>query len=182
MEGSAGKAMWTSVKTVMSRNVISVHSTEIVQNAWLLMMETDITGMPVLDESSNLVGVLSISDIFKSVMHRFEEAQTLHHATTSDEDPKAVEKDELRHLTLAIRAVAESTVASILPKDQKVLSLGAEDSVDRAIHMMAEHSVNRLPVVKGTEIIGIVTRQDIIWLIAGRPGKGQSDQSPRQGS
>lgn len=176
MESSAPRTMWMSVKTVMTRNVISVRSSETVQNAWILLMEAGITGMPVVDEASNLVGVLSVSDIFRSVMHRFEEAQALRQVTKPDGDPKAAEKDELRQLTLAIRAVAESTVASILPKDQKVLSLSAEDSVDRAIHMMAEHSVNRLPVIHGTEIIGIVTRQDIIWLMAGRPGKPHEDK------
>ncbi len=171
MEGSAGRMMWTSVKTVMSKEVIAVRSSETVQNAWLLMMEAEVTGVPVVDDSSALVGVLSVTDIFRSIMHRFGEAQALQKVTRSEDDMKSVEKDELRHLTLAIRGVAESTVASILPKDQKVLSLGAEDSVDRAIHLLAEHNVNRLPVMKGNEIIGIVTRQDIIWLLAGRPGK-----------
>lgn len=175
MEASVDRTKWTSIKTVMSRNVISVRSTETVQNAWLLMMEAGITGVPVVGEGSNLVGVLSISDIFRSVMHRFEEAKALRQATKPEDDAKGAEKDELRHLTLAIRAVAESPIMSILPKDQKVLSLSAEDSVDRAIHMMAEHSVNRLPVLKGSEIIGIVTRQDIIWLMAGRPGKSQPE-------
>ncbi len=174
MESSIDRTKWTSIKTVMSRNVISVRSTETVQNAWLLMMEAGITGVPVL-EGPNLVGVLSVSDIFRSIMHRFEEAKALRQATKADDDVKGAEKDELRHLTLAIRAVAESPVKSIIPKDQKVLSLSAEDSVDRAIHMMAEHSINRLPVLKGSEIIGIVTRQDIIWLMAGRPGKSQPE-------
>jgi CBS domain-containing protein len=28
-------------------------------------------------------------------------------------------------------------------------------------------------VVKGSQVVGILTRQDIIWQIGGRPGKGQ---------
>jgi CBS domain-containing protein len=38
--------------------------------------------------------------------------------------------------------------------------------------MIAEHNINRLPVVDKNKIVGIITRQDIIWTIAGRPGKG----------
>ena len=69
----------------------------------------------------------------------------------------------------AIRAVTESPVGSVIPKDQRILSLSPEDSLDRAIKMMAEHNVNRLPVVKGNQVVGIITRQDIIQIVAGRP-------------
>ena len=93
-------------------------------------------------------------------------------STTQEADPEAVDREELRELSLAIRAVVESKVVAVLPKDQKVLSLAPGDSLDRAIHMIAEHNINRLPVVDNNKVVGIITRQDIIWTIAGRPGKG----------
>jgi CBS domain-containing protein len=113
-----------------------------------------------------------MTDIFKAVLDRVQKARSLRESTTQGADPEAVDRDELRELSLAIRAVAEIKVAAVLPKDQKVLSLAPEDSLDRAIHMIAEHSINRLPVVENDKVVGIITRQDIIWAIAGRPGKG----------
>jgi CBS domain-containing protein len=158
-----------SVNNVMSRDVISIKSTQKVRDAWLVMMEADISGAPVVDINGHLVGVLSNTDIYRAIFDRFAKARCLREATEQVCEGEAAEKEELRELILAIRAVTESPVGSVIPKDQKILTLSPEDSLDRAIKMMAEHNVNRLPVVKGDQVVGIITRQDIIQIVAGRP-------------
>ncbi|MBU0685668.1 MAG: CBS domain-containing protein [Candidatus Thermoplasmatota archaeon] len=157
----------------MTKEVISVNVNGSVKDAWLAFMEADISGAPVLDESGALVGVLSMTDIFRSIMERFEKARMLRQATTSVSAPGDADRDEVRELSLVIRAIAETTIGSILPKDQKVIALSPEDSLDRALHLIAEHNINRLPVVHNNQVVGIVTRQDIIWQIAGRPSSPQ---------
>lgn len=169
MEGSEGRMRWMSVNNAMTKDVISVKISGSVKDAWLAFMEADISGAPVVDESGTLVGILSMTDIFRSIMERFEKARSLRQATTSEDAHGDVDKDEVRDLTLVIRAVAETTIGSILPKDQKVVTLSPEDSLERALHLIAEHNINRLPVIHDNRVVGIVTRQDIIWLIAGRP-------------
>ena len=171
-EGSAARSRWMSVNNVMTREVVSIRASEDVKDAWLLLMEMDISGAPVVDDNGALVGILSMTDIFKAVLERVQKARSLRESTTQGADPEAVDREELRELSLALRAVAESKVAAVLPKDQKVLSLAPGDSLDRAIHMIAENKINRLPVVDKNKIVGIITRQDVIWTIAGRPGKG----------
>jgi len=154
---------------VMTHDVVSIRSTQKVRDAWLVLMEADISGAPVVDDSGQLVGVLSNTDIFKAILDKVVKARSLREALAPISDPEASEKEEIRELILAIRAVTDSSVTSVLPKDQKILSLSPEDSLDRAIRMLAEHNVNRLPVVKGNQVVGIITRQDIIWVVAGRP-------------
>jgi CBS domain-containing protein len=161
-----------SVNTLMTKEVISVKASDRVNDAWVLLMETGITGAPVIDDSGNLLGVLTIRDISRSIIERYLKARSLNQLTTQQTDQTTIDKEEIRELGLAIRGVVESVVSTMLPKDQKVLSIGAEDSIERAIHMMAENNVNMLPVMKDSQVVGIITRQDIIWLIAGRPGKG----------
>ena len=168
-EGSAGRSRWMSVNNVMTKNVVSIRATEDVKDAWLVLMEEEISGAPVVDDLGSLVGVLSITDIFNAIIDRVRKARSLREYTSQLTEPSSIDKEEVRELSLAIRAVAESKVTSILPKEQKVLSLAPDDSLDRAIHMIAEHAVNRLPVVHENKVIGIITRQDIIWAIAGRP-------------
>jgi CBS domain-containing protein len=163
-----------SVNTLMTKEVISVKASDRVNDAWVMLMETGITGAPVIDDSGNLVGVLTIKDISRSIIERYLKARSLNQLTTNQTDQTTIAKEEIRELGLAIRGVVESVVSTMLPKDQKVLSIGAEDSIERAIHMMAENNVNMLPVMKDSHVVGIITRQDIIWLIAGRPGKGHS--------
>lgn len=43
----------------------------------------------------------------------------------------------------------------------KPFTIGADDSVEEALHTMAEHKVRRLPVIDGHQLIGIVSQGDI---------------------
>lgn len=157
-----------SVNNAMTKEVILVRSTQKVRDAWVVMMEADISGVPVVDDAGQLVGVLSNTDIYREILGRVVKARSLREATAQDLAAQDAEKEEIRELILAIRAVIDSPVASILPKGQKILSLSPEDSLDRAIKTLAEHNVNRLPVVKGNQVVGIITRQDIIMIVAGK--------------
>jgi len=169
MEASGDRIRWMSVKNAMTKDVISVRLASKVKDAWLILMEANISGAPVVDDAGQLVAVVSVTDIYRAVLERYQKARSLRELTAGTTDPDSVEKEEVRELSLAIRAVAESPLSSIIPRDQKVLSLSPDDSLERAIRLMAERNINRLPVVKGSSVVGIVTRQDIIWVIAGRP-------------
>ncbi|HEU5081770.1 MAG TPA: CBS domain-containing protein [Acidimicrobiales bacterium] len=67
---------------------------------------------------------------------------------------------------LAIEVVAKdrdphSTRAAELVDGREVVTIGADDSIDEAIDTMKAHAVRRLPVIDGTEVIGIVSQADI---------------------
>lgn len=168
MDGKTGRERWTSVETGMTRNVSMVRSTEKVKDAWLALMRKGISGAPVVDDSGALVGVLSMTDINRAIIERVEKAKALRAATMQFPDKAAEEKEEMRELAVVMRAITECPVCSILPKDQRVYSLGPFDSLERAIKLMAEKSVNLLPVVKDGHVVGVITRQDIILIVSGR--------------
>lgn len=169
MEASADRMKWMSVKNAMTKDAVSVKLASKVKDAWLILMEAEISGAPVVDDTGQLVAVVSVTDIYRAILDRYQKARSLRELTASITDPDAAEREEIRELSLAIRAVAESPLSSVIPKDQKVLSLSPDDSLERAIRLMAEHNINRLPVVREGSVVGIITRQDIIWVIAGRP-------------
>jgi CBS domain-containing protein len=45
--------------------------------------------------------------------------------------------------------------------DGETVTIGADDSIDEALRTMSEHQVRRLPVIDGTELVGIVAQADI---------------------
>jgi CBS domain-containing protein len=45
--------------------------------------------------------------------------------------------------------------------DGETVTIGADDSIDEALRTMKEHAVRRLPVIDGTECIGIVSQADL---------------------
>lgn len=89
-----------------------------------------------------------------------------------DEDIGAVlvtEGDQLRGLVtdrdLVVRVLAEgrdpgeTTVQDACSPD--LVTVAPDDDVDRAIQLMSEHSLRRLPVVEGTAAVGIVSLGDL---------------------
>jgi CBS domain-containing protein len=47
----------------------------------------------------------------------------------------------------------------------KPVTIGADDSVDEALHTMGEHRVRRLPVIDGHDLVGVVTIADLAGAI-----------------
>jgi CBS domain-containing protein len=45
--------------------------------------------------------------------------------------------------------------------DSETVTIGADDSIDEALRTMKDHAVRRLPVIDGTECIGIVSQADL---------------------
>jgi CBS domain-containing protein len=67
---------------------------------------------------------------------------------------------------LAVKVVAEgrdpeSVRLSELLDSGEVVTIGADDSVEEAIRTMKDHAVRRLPVIDGTDLVGMVSQADI---------------------
>jgi CBS domain-containing protein len=45
--------------------------------------------------------------------------------------------------------------------DGQTVTIGADDSIDEALRTMKEHAVRRLPVIDGTELVGMVSQADL---------------------
>jgi CBS domain-containing protein len=160
-----------SVQNVMVRDVVTVRADEPIRTAWMSLMEKGISGAPVLDGEGTIVGIISLTDIYRSILERVHKARVLREATTQNMDEETKRKEEARELSLAMRAVTDGMVSSLIPMNQKVHHLGPLDSLERAVKLMAEQNVNRLPIVKDGKVVGIISRQDVIWVLAGRSGR-----------
>lgn len=53
------------LKDIMTRKPISIRQDETVEKAAVLMMENNIGGMPVVDADGKLVGIVTVTDVFK---------------------------------------------------------------------------------------------------------------------
>ncbi|MEU5381048.1 CBS domain-containing protein [Streptomyces sp. NPDC005968] len=79
------------------------------------------------------------------------------------------EKDHLRGLVsdrdLVVRALAQgadpeqTTVANACSDD--LVTIGPDDDLDRAVEVMREYSIRRIPVVEGDHPVGIVSLGDM---------------------
>jgi CBS domain-containing protein len=53
------------------------------------------------------------------------------------------------------------TVGQVAGGQGEVVTIGADDSAEDAIRTMKDHGVRRLPVIDGTDLVGMVSQADI---------------------
>jgi CBS domain-containing protein len=56
---------------------------------------------------------------------------------------------------------SSAKVGELTGDQPEVVTIGADDSIEEALKTMAEHQVRRLPVIDGTEMVGIVAQADL---------------------
>src|SRR3954447_2681924 len=74
-------------------------------------------------------------------------------------------KGMLTDRDIVVKALAQgkdpaSTTAGELGEGKPV-TIGADDSVEEALHTMSEYKVRRLPVIDGHDLVGIVSQADL---------------------
>lgn len=62
---------------------------------------------------------------------------------------------------LSERRQPESTTVGDVVERTEVVTIGADDPVEEAIRTMKDHAVRRLPVIDGTDLVGMVSQADI---------------------
>lgn len=145
------------VSDVMTRDVLAFSPDDNVNEAMEALVERDISGAPVVDESGAVVGVISTGDLIvqESRLH-FPTIISILGATIELPSAKRQFEDDLRR-TLG------STVREVMQADP--VTIGADETVEAAATLMHDHDVARLPVVDDGGLVGILARVDILRAI-----------------
>lgn len=133
------------VRDVMTRPVVSVGLATSVSDAAALLAKRQITAMPVI-EDGRLVGMVSEADLLRR---------------GSPRDPRAyVSPEDAAH-----RQRAEPvTVDQVMTTPVVAVSPGSDTS--DVAGLMLDYDVRSLPVVEGDHVVGMVSRRDLIRLLA----------------
>jgi len=147
------------VKDGMNKKVITCAPSDVISDVTKKLREHNISGLPVV-ERKKVVGVITESDILK----------LLRTPEYSDElwlpSPLELIEVPIRELIewtktkKALEKIGNKPVAKVMT--QRVHTISPEESIEKAAEMMVKYHVNRLPVVEGDKLVGIITRGDII--------------------
>lgn len=154
--------MPTTVADVMSRDPIAVNPETPLNDAIKILAEHRISGLPVVDQHSKLVGILSESDLmWQETGVTLPAYIMILDSVIYLENPAKYERD--------LHKALGQTVGEVMTKD--VVTIPPETPLRKAAKMMHEHKVPRLMVVDAAgNLIGILTRGDIVQFMASHPG------------
>ncbi len=142
------------VKEAMTRDVITVSIDDSVEECSRLLFEHDISGLPVLDEDGNLVGMVTEGDLIRRAA-RIKAPGYLEilGGQIFLGNPNKFVKEIQR---------AMSNRAGDLMTD-KIITISPDDTIEEATTRMLENRVSRLPVLdENNKLAGILSRRDIM--------------------
>jgi CBS domain-containing protein len=134
------------VKDVMTTSVATVGPEATLKQVAELMAERGISGLPVVAADGTVLGVVSEADIVVKAASHPEKAGVFWRLFA----PEGLDERRLRATD------AEEAMTS------PALTVDADVSVAEAARLMVEHGVKRLPVLVKGELVGIVSRADIV--------------------
>ena len=122
------------------------------------MVERGTSCLPVLDDQGQLVGILTHTDFgfHRRFLPMAGHLYTLMGSWVKPETLEAVSQ------TVSNRRVKEVMT-------HPVVTIQEDTPVAEVADLMVNHNIHRLPVMRGKELVGIVTRHDFVKLMITSP-------------
>jgi len=124
----------------MTPNPVVIPPNTSLIDAYTVMGDNEIRRLPVV-EQGELVGIITMSDILRSVPNLSE-----------DETDTAT---RLLLVTLTVNDLMTAEPVTIAP----------DDTIQDAAELMLENQVSGIPVLQGDQVVGIITESDIFKLV-----------------
>jgi CBS domain-containing protein len=146
-------ATMLKVKDIMTKEIITVSpETEIVK-ATKLLLENRINGVPVLDETGRLVGILCQSDLIAQQRKLpIPSFFTLLDGLIPLISKKQIDKQ--------VRKIVAVTVAEAMTPNP--VTVQPDTNIEEVAALMVDRNFHTIPVVDEGELVGIVGKEDIL--------------------
>lgn len=140
---------------IMTRKLITVKADTPILEAANLMLQRHISGLPVVDDTGTLIGIVSEGDFIRR-------------GEIGTQTPR------IRWLDF-IMGSGKSALDFVREHGRKVGEIMTRDGLftatedmplEELVRLMERQNVKRLPVVRGDKLVGIVTRTDLLRAVA----------------
>ena len=142
----------------MSQPPVTIQELESLEDAAKKMLDKGIGCLPVVDETGKIVGVITESSF---------SAKSKGFPFSTYRAPQVLgqwlSQNGIQKIFDAARDLPVSEFMSKPP-----ITIDEEESVNRAVELMLEHDINRVPVVRNGIPVGMIARHDLLRLMARR--------------
>lgn len=135
-------------KDIMSRHVITLNPGNSVAHAAQIMIDNEVSGLPVLDNDGKLIGIVTEGDLVR----RME----LGHPSPADISTREASEDFVRSRSWRVENVMT----------KPAITVDEEATVEDVARIFTTRKIKRVPVVRDGQLVGVVSRADLLGLIA----------------
>lgn len=138
-------------KDIMTRIVATVGPDHSIGHVVQIMLDHGVSGLPVVGDDARLVGIITEGDL-------------LYRAEIGGSTRPAIDEPISREQRARTYVKSHSwRVADVMTAD--VVTIEEETPISRIAALMEEHSIKRLPVVRDGNLVGIVSRSNLLRAI-----------------
>ena len=143
----------TMAKDIMTTEVITISPETDIAQAAKLLLENRINGVPVVNDTGELVGILCQSDLIIQqknipIPSLFTFLDGFIPLTSSKKLDEEVEK-------IAATKAGDAMTAN-------PVTVSPDTDIEKVAALMVEKSYHTLPVVEGDKLVGIVGKEDVL--------------------
>lgn len=159
-------------RDVMTANVVRVRPDTRVEEIARLLLERRISGVPVVDAGGRILGIVTEGDLMRRPEIQTERRRSWWLAFFADARDRAGEYAK----THGSRAEDVMT--------RNVVTVAEDTSLAEIAHLLERHRIKRVPVVRDGQLVGIVSRANLIQGLAARrqaaaPPRSMDDRAIR---
>jgi CBS domain-containing protein len=145
-------------KDVMTTRVVTVREDLTIAELADLLIESEISGAPVIDEHGQLVGVVSVQDLARQSSSEGSIAGEGGHPEFFVRGwEEEYSPDELRKLQVR---KASATVRDLMTP--AVFTVSEEDSIDDVAQTLVQAHIHRVLVTRDSVLMGIISSLDLL--------------------
>lgn len=140
-------------KDIMTKTVLTVTlDTPVIKLAELLTTN-NINGAPVVDESGNVLGVVTENDLIY-------QKKKVHIPTMLSILDSFIYLESPEKMRQEMQKITGTTVKDIY--SQSVITVNEDTPLDEIATVMAEKNIHTIPVLRGDTLVGVIGKRDII--------------------
>ena len=148
-----------TAKDIMTKDVITVTPETSIEDLSALLVEHAISGVPVVDRSGALYGIITENDLIN-------QNKRLHIPTVVSFLDAAIYLESSKKFEEEVKRLAATKVGDIC--ERKVVTISEDTSLQDIATTMAEKKVHLLPVLTEGTVVGIVGKRDVVRAMARR--------------
>jgi CBS domain-containing protein len=147
----------------MQRDVVTVSPDDTLRDALALMTENHVTGLPVMDQSSRCVGLITSTDILNYEQDHTGDAAE--RGTAQFFDPESQQWESVAISAFALEEFADVRVNDVMTRD--LIWVDRDAPLQTVAQRMIDESVHRVLVMDvASRLYGILSAYDFVRVVA----------------
>jgi CBS domain-containing protein len=147
------------VADIMTKDVLALSPKDTVSKAIEKLAEHHVSGAPVVGDDGQVVGMVTETDILNAMKKKCKRLRMVY-PSLSMVSVSFIECFDDKEIMDAFKQVASTKVSEMMTK--QVVTASKDFELGEVVQLMNDKKVNRVPVISGKKLVGIVSRADII--------------------